>query len=368
MAVNLAEKYSKRVDEKFAEKSITNKMGGLDFDIIGVDTVKVYQINNAEEHDYTREGSNRYGEPEELGDEVNTYKMTQDKSFSFTIDKGNRTQQMMIKEAGKRLAAQINNVSNPNRDRYNLHTVSAFAKLIGNVKSNNGITKSNIYEKFLSVMEEMDEAGIPTEGRLCYAKPSMYNLLKRSEEFTKFIDAGKKIKINGSIGDIDDTAIIKAKSKYFPAGVDMIFVHPKVCSTPKQLADYKIHDNPPGINGWLCEGRMIYDCFFSEANKNGIWIIASGVGLTTYSRAGKTTNSTRLNVVKPNIQKNVTYKYKLDTSSITAPADGSTTLTGYTDLPKEGTEIAASTNTHYMIIAVKDGAVFMSGGGELVKK
>lgn len=364
--VNLASKYSKRVDEKFAEKSVTNKMGGLDFDVVGVDTVNVYEINNAEEHDYKREGTNRYGEPEELGDEVHTYKMTQDKSFTFTIDRGNRTQQMMIKEAGKRLASQINNVSNPNRDRYNLHVVAALAKLRGNVKSNASITKTNIYEKFLEVMEAMDEAGIPSEGRLCYAKPAKYNLLKRCDEFTKYVDAGKKISINGSIGDIDETAIIKAKSKFFPAGVDMIFVHPKVCSTPKQLTDYKIHDNPPGVNGWLVEGRMIYDCFTSEANKEGVYIIASDVGLTTRSYKGKTTGTTKLDVVKPNIQKEITYKYKLDTSAITAPTDGEAAPEGYIDLPKEGTEIAVNSNTHYMVIGLKEGKVFFTGGGEIV--
>lgn len=366
MAVNLASKYSKKVDEKFAEKSVTNKMGGLDFDITGVDTVSVYQINNAEEHDYRREGTNRYGEPEELGDEVHTYKMTQDKSFTFTIDRGNRTQQMMLKEAGKRLANQINNVSNPNRDRYNLHVAAALAKLRGNIKSNASITKSNIYEKFLEVMEAMDDAGIPAEGRLCYARPGKYNLLKRSDEFTKFVDAGKKLSINGSIGDIDDTAIIKAKSKFFPKGVDMIFVHPRTFSLPKQLADYKIHDNPPGINGWLVEGRMIYDAFASEANKEGVFIIASDVGLTTRSYKGKVTGTTRFEVVKPNIQKEITYKYMLGTSEITSPTDGETEPEGYTALPKEGTDINAGSNTHYMVIGLKEGKVFFAGGGELV--
>lgn len=366
MAVNLASKYSKKVDEKFAEKSITNKMGGLDFDVTGVQTVNVYEINNAEEHDYRREGTNRYGEPEELGDEVHPHTMTQDKSFTFTIDRGNRTQQMMLKEAGKRLANQINNVSNPNRDRYNLHTVATFCKLRGNIKSNSGITKTNVYEKFLEVMEEMDEAGIPSEGRLCFAKPSKYNLLKRCEEFTKFVDAGKKMSINGAIGDIDETAIVKAKSKFFPYGVDMIFVHPKVCSLPKQLADYKIHDNPPGINGWLVEGRMIYDCFLSEANKAGVYAIASNVGLTTKSIKGKTVGATKFDVVKPNIEKEIVYKYKLDTSAITAPDDG-TTVNDYTDLPKEGTEILVNENTHYRIVGLMEGKVFLTGGGEIIK-
>lgn len=368
MSVNLASKYSKKIDEKFAETAVTDKLGGLDFDIQGVKTVYVYEIDLAEENDYTREGTNRYGEPQELGDSVHPHEMTQDKAFTFTIDRGNKTQQMMIKEAGKRLAAQIKNVTTPNRDRYNLTVIATLAKLRGNVESNSSMTKSNIYEKFTNVMGYMDDDGIPTAGRLCYARPQIYNLLKRSDEFTKFVDAGKKLNINGAIGEIDDTAIIKAKSKFFPAGVDMIFVHPKVAGTPKQLADYKIHDNPPGINGWLCEGRVIYDCFTSEANPKGVYIVASDVGLITESRKGKTTGTTRLIPVKPNTgdEAALTYKYKLDTAEIAKPTDGST-VTGYTDLPSSKTEIAASTNTHYMIVALKDGKVFLSGGGAIVK-
>lgn len=370
MSVNLAAKYSKKIDEKFAETAVTDKLGGLDFDIQGVKTVYIYEIDLAEENDYVREGTNRYGEPQELGDSVHPHEMTQDKSFTFTIDRGNKTQQMMIKEAGKRLAAQVKNVTTPNRDRYNLTVVATLAKLRGNVVSNSGMTKSNIYEKFLNVMEAMDDAGIPSAGRLCYARPAIYNLLKRSDEFTKFIDAGKKMNINGAIGEIDDVAIIKAKSKFFPAGVDMIFAHPKTVGTPKQLADYKIHDNPPGINGWLCEGRIIYDCFTSEANKAGVYVIASNVGLITESRKGKTTGSTRLIPVKPNTgdEATISYKYKLDTSAITPPTDGST-VSGYTDLPANPskTEIAASTNTHYMIVGLVDSKVFLSGGGEIVK-
>lgn len=373
MAVNLAMKYQKKVDEKFTQEELTGKMGGSDYDITGVKSVVVYQIDDAEENDYTRSGTNRYGTPEELGDETHTKTMTQDKSFTFTIDRGNRNEQMMIKEAGKRLAAELKNVSIPNRDRYNIHVASTLAKLRGNVIASGSLTKTNIYEKFCEVMEMMDEDSIPTKGRLCYVKPGKYNLLKRCDEFTKYVDAGKKMSINGSIGDVDDVAIIKAPSKYFPAGVDMLFIHPKVCATPKTLSDYKIHDNPPGINGWLVEGRIIYDLFLSDANPKGVYILASGVGLTSQSLASKTTTgSTRFKLVRPNLcdEGTLTYKYKFDTSAITAPAEGTAegSLTGYTALPKDDTDIAGSTNTHYMIVAIKDAKVFISGGGTLAKK
>lgn len=41
---------------------------------------------------------------------------------------------------------------------------------------------------------------------------------------------------------------------------------------PIKLADYKIHDNPPGINGWLVEGRVIYDAFVLNNKKGAIYV------------------------------------------------------------------------------------------------
>ena len=37
-----------------------------------------------------------------------------------------------------------------------------------------------------------------------------------------------------------------------------------------KLEEYKTHDNPPGINGKLIEGRVLYDCFVFETKKGAI--------------------------------------------------------------------------------------------------
>ena len=38
-------------------------------------------------------------------------------------------------------------------------------------------------------------------------------------------------------------------------------------TSPVKLADYKIHENPQGINGWLVEGRIYYDAFVLNNKK-----------------------------------------------------------------------------------------------------
>jgi hypothetical protein len=37
---------------------------------------------------------------------------------------------------------------------------------------------------------------------------------------------------------------------------------------------YEPGANPPGINGWLVEGRVVYDAFVLDSKKNGIYVHA----------------------------------------------------------------------------------------------
>jgi len=43
---------------------------------------------------------------------------------------------------------------------------------------------------------------------------------------------------------------------------------------PAILLRYEPCDNPPGINGWLVEGRIVYDCYVLDSKKNGVYVHA----------------------------------------------------------------------------------------------
>ena len=68
MAVNYAEKYSTKVDERFTLGAVTTPAVNNEYEFVGVKTVKVYSIGTVEMGDYTRSGANRYGAPKELDD------------------------------------------------------------------------------------------------------------------------------------------------------------------------------------------------------------------------------------------------------------------------------------------------------------
>lgn len=116
MAINLASKYASKVDERFTKQSQASLVTNNSYDFTGVKTVNVYSIDTVALNDYKREGTNRYGDPTELGNKVQEMTVTQDKSWTFTIDKGNKTQSQMVMDAGKACARQMSEVIIPAYD------------------------------------------------------------------------------------------------------------------------------------------------------------------------------------------------------------------------------------------------------------
>jgi N4-gp56 family major capsid protein len=271
MAVNLASKYSTKVDERFKLKSITEAAVHQDFEWNGVNAVNVYSIATSAMGNYARTGANRYGTPAELDDTVANYTLTQDRAFTFSIDKGNREDSQMVREAGKALARQNDEVVVPEIDVYRLSKFAAAATANGGRPTAVNLTTSNAYSSFLQATAYLDDNKVPQEGRIAFVTPKFYNLLKQDPTFLKASDLGQKMLINGQVGEVDGVAIVKAPTSYFPAKTPFIVTHKSVMCAPKKLQEYKIHENPPGINGNLVEGRVYYDAFVLDAKKKGVF-------------------------------------------------------------------------------------------------
>jgi len=271
MAVNLAQKYSSKVDERFKLNSLTDALVNQDYDWAGVVTITVYSIPNATMNDYVRTGANRYGTPEELQDTIQDMTLTQDRSFSVTIDKGNATEQMMVKKANKFLKRQIDEVVIPEIDTRRLAVMSAAAIANGAVDTT-APTSSTAYSKFLTGMEVLSEAKVPIKGRISAVTPNFYSLIKEDNSFIKQSEMGQKIAINGQVGEVDGAKIVMIPSSYFPANHAFILTHPVATVAPRKLEEYKIHDNPPGINGKLIEGRNIFDAFVRNSKVDAIYV------------------------------------------------------------------------------------------------
>ncbi len=268
MTVNLATKYSSKVDERFQTGSLTSSVVNNDYDFTGVNTIKVYSIETTELVDYTTSGSGRYGTPSELSDSLQTLTLTQDKAFTFTIDKSYELAQEGAKAAGTALRRELDEVVIPAIDMYRISKLIEGAKTTAYVVT----TKSNAFEQFLTGMETLSDEKVPLTGRIALVSPSYYKFLKLDDTFIKNSDLGQEITINGQVGQVDGVPVVVIPSSYFTSDVNFIITHPSALVAPVQLNEYKVHTNPPGISGSLIEGRIIHDAFVLANKKAAIYI------------------------------------------------------------------------------------------------
>ena len=272
--INLAEKYAAAAQERFYRDSLTQSSFSkdLDMEFTGVRSVKVYEVDTAPLNDYVRSGTSRYGTPKELTDNLQEFLMTQDKSFTYTIDKGNAREQFNVKQAASTLKRQLREVVTPYIDRYRLQVWAQNAGLAAELTA--APAKDTIVGLLLDAGAAMDDALVPAEGRTLYLTSGLYKLLKQSDEFLAVERLGEKALARGVVGEFDGMTVKKIPSSYMPDGVYFLIVSRGAAISPVKLNDYKIHADPPGISGDLVEGRVIFDAFVKGARAGGIYVAA----------------------------------------------------------------------------------------------
>ena len=286
MAVNYAEKYAGAVDERFTLNSLTTGIVNQNFDWIGVSAVKVFSRDLATLNDYQRTGSNRYGTPNELGNEVQELLLTQDKSFTYTIDAASEQDTNGTMEAGASLAENIDNLVTPAIDIYRIGVLCAKAPTAGTHSGKSHIivkatTASNAYEEFLAVQEVLDDDKAPMSGRVMLVTPAYLNKIKLDENFVKRGDMATEIAIRGVVGEIDGVMVVKVPTTYFPKSVDFVVTNPVVMPSPMKLQEFKINYNAPGISGALVEARVRYDAFVMNKKADAVGVHMSAAATYT---------------------------------------------------------------------------------------
>lgn len=269
MAVNLAEKYSTQVDEVIRRGLLSSAGTNNDVEFSGAQTVKVYSLDTAPLNDYDpTAGMSRYGTPVELEDTVQTMQMTQQKSFTFTIDKTYEADSPEgVRNAGKALQRQIEQVIIPAIDTYRF---SVLATKAGTVIEKQ-LDSTNAYNTFVEANTAITDEEFPVEGRVAFCSNAFIELLKKDSGFTKATElAQDKIIFKGMVGDCDGVAIIAVPQRRLPADTAFIITHPMCAPAPVKLQEYKIHKDPPGIAGTLVEGLLYHDIFVFDKKKKAV--------------------------------------------------------------------------------------------------
>lgn len=262
--IHFPEKYKQSLMDGFNKASETDALftHELDTEFSGVNTVHVTSLKTEPLQDYNRKKEvgtgSRYGTTKEVGDEVQTFTMTQDKSLSLSIDKGNNVEQFNMKQAGKVMKAHRDEQIIPAVDTYRLRR---WAELGGIHKElAEAPSKANIVTQILELHNEMLDAGVPDQITLLIARTYLPTL-KLSSEWTALDSLGGKTLPKGTIGEFDGMPVKPMTSKRMPANVPFMLIYKGSVIAPMKIDTFKGHVDPPGLNGDLIEFRMIQDAF-----------------------------------------------------------------------------------------------------------
>ena len=274
MARELATKYAPYVDEIFSQESKKSLLTNNDFDFDGAGTVKIYKVSTADMNDYGRNGAaegnwSRYGKVADLDATTETMTLSKDRSFTFVIDKLDENETARQLSGATALARQVRNVVVPEVDTHVYTKVAAGAGTVLEVE----LTSTNIYDQILLASKTLDDELVPEEGRVLVVTPDVYRLMKLNNEIVMETEVGADMRKKGIISNLDGAAVVKVPAVRLPKDFGFILTHPCATTAPTKLEDYNTHLNPPGINGTLVEGRIVYDAFVLENKKKAIYYV-----------------------------------------------------------------------------------------------
>lgn len=191
--ITLASKYSSQVDEVFKGGALTTSVtNGNRYDFVGAKTVKVYGMGTAPMNDYEASGTNRYGDPVELEDTTEELTLTQQRSFTFTIDATNRIDSPEgVRDAGAALRRQLDKVVIPELDTYRLKVAATKAAH----STISAVTAANAYSALTDATAVLNDDEVPDEGRIAYCSNTFVNAIKKNPEFIQASDIAQNMLI-----------------------------------------------------------------------------------------------------------------------------------------------------------------------------
>ncbi|MGM9983692.1 MAG: chitobiase/beta-hexosaminidase C-terminal domain-containing protein [Fibrobacter intestinalis] len=195
----------------------------------------------------------------ELQDAVQELTLTQDKSFNIAIDKGNNTDQQMMKKAGHVMGEQVREQFVPYSDKYILKKWSHEA---GKAIELTAAATGNVIVKALLALEtHCNNKFVPVSDRYVAMKFSDIELLRDADKWQYTDNYTEKFLVNGDVKKFGTLKIFGMPDDWFPEKVHAVFFQSKAVLAPMKIKDLRIKDDSEMINGDLLLGRFYFDAF-----------------------------------------------------------------------------------------------------------
>lgn len=173
----------------------------------------------------------------------------------------------------------------PEMDAYLVSKIFADWSAAAGAPDKTVLTVENVLSVFDAFMENMDEANVPTTGRLLYVTPAVKTLLKNAKEMARYIPNGDD-NIRRAVASLDEVKIESVPSALmktvydFTEGwvagagakqINMLLIHPSAVITPEKYAFAQLDAPSAGSNGKYVYFEESYDdVFVLNKRKNAI--------------------------------------------------------------------------------------------------
>lgn len=172
----------------------------------------------------------------------------------------------------------------PEKDAYTISKIYADWTAEGKKADTTVLSVDNILAVFDKLMEAMDEALVPSTGRLLYVTPAVKTLLKQASNVTLYKDVASQANINRVVDRLDEVKLITVpsflmKTAYdFKTGfepsttakqINLFLVHPSAILTPNKYAFVGMEAPAAGTKGDYIYYEKEYADVFILNNRTG---------------------------------------------------------------------------------------------------
>ena len=163
--------------------------------------------------------------------------MTQDKSLSLSVDKGNNAEQFNVKKAGRLWPPSGMNMWC--RSWTGTGWSSGPARPAFTRPSRRRLPSRPLSPEIVELHNEMLNRGVPEEGGTLFIQRAYVPALKLSTEWTGLDSLGGKSLPSGSIGMVDGLAVKPVPTSRFPQNCYFLIVHRSAVIAPIKIQSFK---------------------------------------------------------------------------------------------------------------------------------